>query len=427
MSEPAAISLKSGESITVSYYSFDSYNSTIVKALENSDISAYPAAQTFIDQMHKYNEGEETDTSAAFDSMIAMLSEINRINRETGKNPANGHSDGGLAVDRELYNQFRFNYPQTPNNYYTVEITADELANLRAYLADPANNYYSLNTMNCATGAIEFWNHIISDRPELKLTGNCTGFAADPESMYAEIGRLALIDSLKDLYGHGGRNFYLRSVAHPMSYRALADAIDALGEPEPTDEFKARLDELRKAYEHLSDTEKSFVTNIDELTEAEEAYEELRYGKMIEDFEDYKAEKIAEAESMLEEGDSIISKALVALAKAAVRAAQFDKEKTPEENRTDIDAVISSLPGALAAQRLIEHPLLGDVNYSGEVDVIDAALIQRELAGIETPLPYNDRLADVDKDGFVSLVDVTIIQRWLANADSVEGIGEPVR
>ncbi len=424
MSDPATISLKSGESITMSNYGFDNTNiDAVLRALEDSDIASSETAQTLIYQLYQYSQGGDFDSNIAFDSMVGTLKEIYTVSRATGNNPANGHSNGGLCINRELYNQFRRNDTQLPNNYYSIDITADQLERMKEYLANPEQNFYSLFAMNCASGVTSIWNTTLSDKPELHLTANYTGVAYDPESLGIELGLLGL---KKDLDGEGGKDFYPRSIAHPMSYAELIDAIDKLGEPELTDEYKAQLDELRAAYEDLNDTEKSFVTNSDKLEAAEKAYDDLKYGPMIEEFEAYKAEKLAQADALLKEDDSMVSRGIAAIAKAAISGTEYDRELPLEQNKAALDAILATLDRTLIAQRAIEHPILGDINYSGEVEIVDVTYLQRSLAGIEVPFIINDFVADVDYDNNISILDASYIQRWLEGMDSVEGIGEPI-
>ncbi len=58
--------------------------------------------------------------------------------------------------------------------------------------------------------------------------------------------------------------------------------------------------------------------------------------------------------------------------------------------------------------------LLGDVDGDGKVSIMDATVIQRHIAQLESikedRLPY----ADTDKDGKVSIIDATMIQRLIA-------------
>ena len=79
-----------------------------------------------------------------------------------------------------------------PNNYYEVEITADELEGFKAYLSDTENNYYSVFNKNCANATIDAWNAALFDKPELHVKGNYTGFVAEPQSLYIELGLLGL-------------------------------------------------------------------------------------------------------------------------------------------------------------------------------------------------------------------------------------------
>ncbi len=56
----------------------------------------------------------------------------------------------------------------------------------------------------------------------------------------------------------------------------------------------------------------------------------------------------------------------------------------------------------------------GDINGNGQVDVMDATLIQRHLAKIITLTDFQNRLSDVNDDGNVSVLDATMIQQYKA-------------
>lgn len=208
-SDPQTISLRPGESISVSNYPFDNSDlETVVKTLESSSLAASPQVQEFIRQIKLYLDGEDTDGEVAFDSLVATLMQMYAFVRASGVNPIDGYSEGGLVVNREIYNQFRRDDSQIPNNYYTFEITADELAMLESYISDPENNRYSIFGKNCGTAAVSAWNTALSDMPELQLKGNMTGVAIDPQSIYFE---LALLRSKEGLDGTGGVDFYPRT------------------------------------------------------------------------------------------------------------------------------------------------------------------------------------------------------------------------
>ena len=70
--------------------------------------------------------------------------------------------------------------------------------------------------------------------------------------------------------------------------------------------------------------------------------------------------------------------------------------------------------------------ILGDADGDGEVNIIDATVIQRTLAGIALPSSCDEEAADVDGDGDVTIIDVTCIQRYLAGINVTYAIGEPV-
>ena len=210
-SEPENISLKKGESMTVSNYSFDDTNLTaMVRALENSEITSSKDTAELIRQIHLYQDGsEEFDPEEAFDGLASTIVQMYRTKKKYGYIPACGHSEGGTCIDRELFNQFRRNDIQTPNNYYTVDITAEEFAAMAGYMADPANNYYSIFSKNCASGARDAWNAALSDRPELRLKANYTNILDDPQSLYFELG---LLRGKKISGGKGGTDFYPRAI-----------------------------------------------------------------------------------------------------------------------------------------------------------------------------------------------------------------------
>lgn len=63
---------------------------------------------------------------------------------------------------------------------------------------------------------------------------------------------------------------------------------------------------------------------------------------------------------------------------------------------------------------------IGDVDRDGEITIIDATMIQRDLAGIVDLDRVQRYLADTDGDGEDSILDATAIQRWLASLPASE-------
>lgn len=67
--------------------------------------------------------------------------------------------------------------------------------------------------------------------------------------------------------------------------------------------------------------------------------------------------------------------------------------------------------------------LLGDANGDGNVDIIDATIIQRVLANIKVE-KYDALAADVDGNGEVDNIDVTFIMRYCSQIPTAYSIGE---
>ena len=219
-SAPQPIELNAGESITMSNYGDENPEIFyLLKTLENSTLSAFsPQTKELVSQIRKYLDGEDFEADAAFDNLIAALTQAYAIASMTGYNPADGLTKGGLMINKEAYVQFVRERVQSANNYYTVDITADELAMLKAYLADPQNNYYSMFHKSCATSSVDIWNTTLSDRPELAINGNFTGLADDPVSIYYEVGALRYKSGLD---GKGGDDYYPRIVVREPSEKPV--------------------------------------------------------------------------------------------------------------------------------------------------------------------------------------------------------------
>ncbi len=65
----------------------------------------------------------------------------------------------------------------------------------------------------------------------------------------------------------------------------------------------------------------------------------------------------------------------------------------------------------------LEEPadyILGDVNGDSDVAIVDATLVQRHVAKLDTLEGYAALAADVSKDGSIAIVDATFIQRFVA-------------
>lgn len=429
-SAPATVSLVAGESFTVSNYGFDSTNIiSILTALKGSTLyKDSKECQALVYEMEQYMEqGENYDGAMTFDAMAATLMQIYQISRETGINPADGPSEGGLCIDRELYNQFRRNDSQMPNNFYTVEITADELAAMKAYISNPANNYYSFMSKNCATGSVDIWNAVLSDKPELQLKGNMTGVAIDPQSLYFEIGALTAKDLSDDLPGYGGTDFYPRSVRYSDAVKDAIDKIKAIGTVELTPESKAKIDEALAAYDALNETQQERVWNADKLIEAEEAYRELAIAADKDAYAAYQKELVDLIDTTIaKEDDSLRCRMLTAVTKASITARPYDEAQSLEDNKAALDTILTLYLAALDELRYRDNPYLGDVDLDRSVTIADATYILRDASLMPTPITLDYSVADTNEDGMINVMDVTELQRWLANMPANENIGKPL-
>ena len=57
---------------------------------------------------------------------------------------------------------------------------------------------------------------------------------------------------------------------------------------------------------------------------------------------------------------------------------------------------------------------MGDANDDGKVNILDVTAIQRWVAELGVPEPYQKIMADVNGDGRADISDATMIQRYLA-------------
>ena len=68
---------------------------------------------------------------------------------------------------------------------------------------------------------------------------------------------------------------------------------------------------------------------------------------------------------------------------------------------------------AIADIRLI----MGDVDFDGELTILDVTAIQRYLADLDKFSDYQKKIGDYDADGEVTILDCTKIQRVLAGLE----------
>ncbi len=266
-SEPETISLKENETISISNIGFEEDNLIpIIKAFQNSTLSNLVDADELLEAVQKYMAGEEIDGGAALENLTHILLVMIAFAKVSGTNPADGYCEGGLCVNREMYNQFVNNGTQLPNNYYSIELTADEFEEFKEYLADPSNNNYSLFNLNCASGVRNLWNETTADRPELKLSGNSTGLMVNGQELYYEIGKMKSIVTGTD---KAGSNFYIHTPyyeAEPEESIAPSDEPSTSPSEEPSTEPSASVEPSAVPTESAITPSASPSSSVDTVT-----------------------------------------------------------------------------------------------------------------------------------------------------------------
>lgn len=70
--------------------------------------------------------------------------------------------------------------------------------------------------------------------------------------------------------------------------------------------------------------------------------------------------------------------------------------------------------------------ILGDSDNDGDVGVLDATVIQRDVAKFALGI-FNERVSDVDGDGEITVLDATEIQRYVSKLPSIDSIGSVIK
>ena len=70
--------------------------------------------------------------------------------------------------------------------------------------------------------------------------------------------------------------------------------------------------------------------------------------------------------------------------------------------------------------------LLGDVDKNGDIEIVDATYIRRNVAQIDIPFEIDITTADADGDEEITVMDATAIQYYLAHMKKQYNIGEPI-
>lgn len=120
---------------------------------------------------------------------------------------------------------------------------------------------------------------------------------------------------------------------------------------------------------------------------------------------------------------------IVATMDEATPDAATADEATADESTVDETTVDEATPDETTTDEATEDEvlgLLGDTDLSGSVNVKDATLIQKAIAGLATLDEVQTILADTFADGNVNVKDATEIQKAIAGLPANALIGTPV-
>ncbi|MBR1855129.1 MAG: Ig-like domain-containing protein, partial [Lachnospiraceae bacterium] len=188
---------------------------------------------------------------------------------------------------------------------------------------------------------------------------------------------------------------------------AMIDALPAANDVTP--EHKTDIQAAREAYDALDDSEKDAVTNYDKLTSAETALNKAF-------FDAYKTGKKTEAEGKEQDSDSDAAKDLITAVVNVIESLTYDENKTLDENKAMVDAVISTLETGLAAQREVDAVITA-INALPETTSItsdDKTAIQAARTAYDALT--NDQKKKVSADTLKKLTD----------AESVLGVADVI-
>ena len=116
------------------------------------------------------------------------------------------------------------------------------------------------------------------------------------------------------------------------SIAAAKAAIEEIGEVDGTEESKEKVAAARKAYDALTDDLKEFVEN---------------YGLLP--FAEAKVDAFGEIDTLAETNTSALATELIAAAREAVAAVEYDEEKTPDENMDALELASNGILEELGA------------------------------------------------------------------------------
>ena len=159
---------------------------------------------------------------------------------------------------------------------------------------------------------------------------------------------------------------------------AVVAMINAIGKIEYTDACKGKIDEANNAYNALTDEQKTLVTNLEVLTNAQQTYDNLKAAaeKLIADkaaFKKYKSEVIAIIEALVKDDDSDAVKEIIRKAISNINALEYDVAITLDNNKAKIQSFVTSTDEAVENQREEDQKTNGieELEFAVKVNIYD--------------------------------------------------------
>lgn len=250
---------------------------------------------------------------------------------------------------------------------------------------------------------------------EIKLTNlrvaNTGGHYKDLDDIVITVTNVKAQQLLEDKAAFETYKTEQAAVAEALAEDGDSEASAALIATAKEDINAAEYDE-EKTLDENKEAVDAIVTQLTSDLEAQRAADLLAANK-----EAFAAEQTAQkeaADALAKDGDSEASAKLITDAKAAIDALTYDEEKTLDENKAAVDAIMKKLTDNLNAQRAAEAGQLpGDLDNSGEIDIddfneyVDELLSNDELweAGDNPELYEKYEKYDVNGDGYVDVAD----------------------
>lgn len=165
---------------------------------------------------------------------------------------------------------------------------------------------------------------------------------------------ISMLDlDVKDVDGDGDVDD--TDIAFNLEKERQKNLADELGQDSDSEASKQLIETAKQAIDDYAyDKTKTIDENKTSLHEIVTQLESSLEAQRKSDFDDYKTGQKTAADDLLIDGDSDGSKQIVADAKSAIDSVTYDKNKTLEENRAIVDAIINKLKNDLASKRAEE-------------------------------------------------------------------------